>query len=65
MKKGITLLALLLVMGSFALKPIVDNFFGKGPGLNLFEVFLSQVFIVYSTAAHTTARRSYAGAAPS
>ena len=57
------LLALLLVMGSFGLRPIFDNFFGKGPGLNLFEVFLSQVFIVYSTAAHTTARRSYAGAA--
>jgi signal transduction histidine kinase len=57
------LLALALAMGLFGLKPILDHFFGKGPDLNLFEAFLSQVFIVYSTAAHTAGRRAYAGAA--
>jgi signal transduction histidine kinase len=56
------LLALLLVMGTFALKPVFDHFGGRAD-LNLFEAFLSQVFIVYSTAAHTSRRRSYAGAA--
>jgi signal transduction histidine kinase len=56
------LLALLLVMGTFALKPVFDHFGGRGD-LNLFEAFLAQVFIVYSTAAHTSRRRSYAGAA--
>jgi signal transduction histidine kinase len=56
------LLALLLVMGTFALKPVFDHFGGRAD-LNLFEAFLAQVFIVYSTAAHTSRRRSYAGAA--
>jgi len=56
------LLALVLAMGPFGVHGIVDHFIGKG-GPNLFEVFLSQVFIVYSTAANTSGRRAYAGAA--
>ena len=59
------LLAVVLAMAQFGLHPIVDHFLGAlpGGGPNLFVVFLSQVFIVYSTAAQTTGRRSYAGAA--
>jgi signal transduction histidine kinase len=56
------LLALTLAMLPFGLHGIVDHYVGKG-GPNLFEVFLSQVFIVYSTAANTSGRRTYAGAA--
>jgi signal transduction histidine kinase len=56
------LLALVLAMGPFGVHAIFDHFLGKG-GPNLFEVFLSQVFIVYSTAANTSGRRTYAGAA--
>lgn len=56
------LLALVLAMGPFGVHGIVDHFVGKG-GPNLFEIFLSQVFIVYSTAANTSARRTYGGAA--
>ena len=56
------LLALVLAMGPFGVHGIVDHFVGSG-GPNLFEVFLSQVFIVYSTAANTAGRRTYAGAA--
>ena len=56
------LLALVLAMAPFGAHGIVDHFIGKG-GPNLFEVFLSQVFIVYSTAANTSGRRTYAGAA--
>jgi signal transduction histidine kinase len=57
------LLALVLAMGPFGLHPIVNHFLGRSGDLNLFEVFLSQVFMVYSTAAHTARRRTYAGAA--
>jgi len=56
------LMALVLAMGPFGVHGIVDHFIGKG-GPNLFEVFLSQVFIVYSTAANTSGRKTYAGAA--
>lgn len=56
------LLALVLAMGPFGVHGIVDHLVGRG-GPNLFEVFLSQVFIVYSTAANTSRRRTYAGAA--
>ena len=56
------LLALVLAMGPFASHSVVEHFFGRA-NPNLFELFLSQVFIVYSTAAHTAGRRSYAGAA--
>jgi signal transduction histidine kinase len=56
------LLALLLTMGPFSSHGIAEHFFGPA-NLNLFELFLSYVFIVYSTAAHTAGRRSYAGAA--
>jgi len=56
------LVALVLAMSPFGVHALFDHFFGKG-GPNLFEVFLSQVFMVYSTAANTHGRRSYAGAA--
>jgi len=55
------LLALIAVMSPFALHGILDHFFPTG-GLNLFEVFLAEVFIAYSTAAHTSGRRTYAAA---
>lgn len=54
------LLALVLAMGPFGAHGIVNHFVGKG-GANLFEAFLAQVFIVYSTAANTSGRRTYAG----
>ena len=56
------LLALVLAMSPFGVHGILEHFVAKG-GLNLFEVFLSQVFMVYSTAANTSGRRTYAGAA--
>jgi len=56
------LLALVLAMGQFGVHEVVNHFLGPG-GPNLFELFLSQVFIVYSTAANTAGRRTYAGAA--
>lgn len=56
------LLAVGLAMGPFGVHEIVNHFFGPG-GPNLFEAFLSQVFIVYSTAANTSGRRTYIGAA--
>ena len=56
------LLALVLAMSPFGVHGLIDHFVGKG-GPNLFEVFLSQVFIVYSTAANTSGRRTYTGAA--
>ncbi len=56
------LVALLLAMGPFGVHGLFAHFLGKG-GPNLFEVFLSQVFIVYSTAANTSGRRTYAGGA--
>ena len=56
------LLALVLAMGPFGVHGVLDHFVGRG-GPNLFEVFLSQVFMVYSTAANTSGRKTYAGAA--
>ena len=50
-------LALVLVMGPMALHWPIEHFFGRG-GPNLFEVFLAEVFIVYSTSAHTSGRRT-------
>jgi signal transduction histidine kinase len=55
------LIALVLAMGPAALHWPIDHYFGKGQ-LNLLEVFLAWVFIVYSTAAHTSGRRTLAGA---
>jgi len=55
------LLALVLAMGPMALHWPIEHFFGRG-GPNLFEVFLAEVFIVYSTAAHTSGRRTLVGA---
>ena len=55
------LLALAAVMSPFAVHGILGHFYPTG-GLNLFEVFLAQVFIVYSTAAHTSGRTTYAAA---
>jgi signal transduction histidine kinase len=54
------LLALLLAMGQMALHGLFPI---RGAGLNLFEVFLAEVFMVYSTAAHTSGRQTYIGAA--
>ena len=62
LRLGYPLLALTLAMSPFGVHGIVDHYLGQG-GPNLFEVFLSQVFMVYSTAAHTSGRRTYAGAA--
>ena len=56
------LLALVLAMSPFGVHGILEHFVAKG-GPNLFEVFLSQVFMVYSTAANTSGRKTYAGAA--
>jgi signal transduction histidine kinase len=53
------LIALLLAMGQMALHGLFPI---RGAGLNLFEVFLAEVFMVYSTAAHTSGRRTYIGA---
>lgn len=53
------LLALGLAMGQMALHGLFPI---RGSGLNLFEVFLAEVFMVYSTAAHTSGRRTYIGA---
>jgi len=56
------LLAVTIVMADFAFHP----FFANGPfghaNLNLFEVFVAFVLIVYSTAANTTGRRTWIGA---
>jgi signal transduction histidine kinase len=56
------LVAVTIVMAGFALHP----FFANGPfghaNLNLFEVFVAFVLIVYSTAANTTGRRTWIGA---
>jgi len=56
------LVALALAMSPFGLHGLLDHFVARG-GLNLFEVFISQVFMVYSTAANTHGRRTYVGAA--
>jgi signal transduction histidine kinase len=56
------LVAVGLAMGPFGVHEIINHFAGPG-GPNLFEAFLAQVFIVYSTAANTTGVRTYAGAA--
>jgi len=56
------LLAVGLAMGPFGVHTIINHFAGPG-GPNLFEAWLAQVFIVYSTAANTSGRRTYAGAA--
>jgi signal transduction histidine kinase len=53
------LLALFLAMAQMALHGLFPI---RGAGLNLFEVFLAEVFMVYSTAAHTSGRRTYIGA---
>ena len=56
------LLAVTIIMGDFAIHPFVaTNDFGY-PNLNLFEVFLAFLLIVYSTAANTNGRRTWIGA---
>jgi signal transduction histidine kinase len=52
------LAALALSMGPFAFHNVVNHSLGRIDP-NLFEVFLSQVFIVYSTASNTAGRRTY------
>jgi signal transduction histidine kinase len=56
------LVALALTMTPFGFVHVIHYVFGP-VNPNLFEVFLSQVFIVYSTAANTAGRRTYVGAA--
>ena len=45
-------------MGPFAFHNVVNHFLGRIDPY-LFEVFLSQFFIVYSTASNTAGRRTY------
>ena len=56
------LLALVLTMGPMALHWPIEHLIGRAGGPNLFEVFLAEVFIVYSTAAHTSGRRTLVAA---
>jgi signal transduction histidine kinase len=54
--------AVTVVMADFAVHPFVSTKDFGSPNLNLFEVFLAFLLIVYSTAANTTGRRSWIGA---
>jgi signal transduction histidine kinase len=56
------LLAVTIVMLDFAVHPFVSTKEFGSPSLNLFEVFLAFLLIVYSTAANTTGRRTWIGA---
>jgi signal transduction histidine kinase len=56
------LVGLALTLAPFGLVHVTSYLFGP-VNPNLFEVFLSQVFIVYSTAANTAGRRTYVGGA--
>lgn len=51
-------LALVLVMGPMTLHWPIEHFLRSRGGPNLFEIFLAWVFIVYSTSAHTSGRRT-------
>jgi signal transduction histidine kinase len=52
------LLALVLAMGPMALHWPAQQFLPTKINPNLFEIFLAEVFIVYSTSAHTSGRRT-------
>ena len=56
------LLALTLTMGPMALHWPAQHFLPAQINPNLFEIFLAQVFIVYSTSAHTSGRRTLVAA---
>jgi signal transduction histidine kinase len=56
------LLAVTIIMSDFAIHPFVATKEFGYPNLNLFEVFLAFLLIVYSTAANTTGRRTWIGA---
>jgi signal transduction histidine kinase len=56
------LVAVTIVMADFALHPLFANGPFAHANLNLFEVFVALVLIVYSTAANTTGRRTWIGA---
>jgi signal transduction histidine kinase len=56
------LLAVTIIMGDFAIHPFVATQDFGYPNLNLFEVFLAFLLIVYSTAANTKRRRTWIGA---
>jgi signal transduction histidine kinase len=56
------LLAVTIIMGDYAIHPFVATKDFGYPNLNLFEVFLAFLLIVYSTAANTSGRRSWIGA---
>jgi signal transduction histidine kinase len=56
------LVAVTVAMADFAFHPFLSNGPFGHANLNLFEVFVALVLIVYSTAANTTGRRSWIGA---
>ena len=56
------LFAVTVVMLDFAVHPFVSTEEFGSPSLNLFEVFLAFLLMVYSTAANTTGRRTWIGA---
>jgi signal transduction histidine kinase len=56
------LIAVTVAMADFALHPFLANGPFGHANLNLFEVFVALVLIVYSTAANTIGRRSWIGA---
>jgi signal transduction histidine kinase len=56
------LVAVTVVMADFAFHPFLANGPFGHANLNLFEVFVAFVLIVYSTAANTTGRRAWIGA---
>ena len=56
------LLAVTVVMADFVAHPFVFTKDFGYPSLNLFEVFLAFLVMVYSTAANTTGRRTWIGA---
>jgi signal transduction histidine kinase len=56
------LVAVTVAMVDFAFHPFLANGPFGHANLNLFEVFVALVLIVYSTAANTTGRRSWIGA---
>lgn len=55
------LIAVTIVTADGALQPLIATKQFGGASLNLFEVFLAVMLIVYSTAANTTGRRTWIG----
>jgi signal transduction histidine kinase len=61
-RRRLPLLAVTVVMADFAIHPFVFTRDFGYPNLNLLEVFLAFLLMVYSTAANTTGRRTWIGA---